>query len=178
MSKTLWQTMLVLLALFILLPAAAPAQQEKPSGPLPSNLQNSKDTRTPGKLPLQSVTMVNTREAARKVAEEESAKVQGSHAVSETARHKGDKSTANPAVLEFHPTAGTSADASKETFQVKNHRKKSALKNIHGSAYGAAASGIGGGNVEGGDVGADSRGGKFNVYVEGEHAHDNTPGSH
>ncbi|MGH7969194.1 MAG: hypothetical protein ACREIC_10760, partial [Limisphaerales bacterium] len=98
-------------------------------------------------------------------------------AASETAKREGDKGAANAAVMEFHPTDGAAPDSSKGTFQVKD-RKKSVLKNIHGSAYGAAASGIGGANGESGAVGADSRGGKFNVYVEGEHAHDNTPNPH
>lgn len=178
MSKTPWQTMLAVLASFILLSAAAIAQQEKPSGPRPPDLQNSKDVRAPGKLPLQSVTLVDTKAAARKVAEEESAKVQGSRAASGTAKHQVDKAAANPAVLEFHPTRGTpAADTSKGILQAKN-KKKPGLKNIHGSAYGAAVSGMGGANAESGAVGADSRSGKFNVFVEGEHAHDNTPPSH
>jgi hypothetical protein len=178
MSKTLWQTMLVLLALFLILPAAASAQQEKPSGSHPSDSRNSKAVKAPDNLPLQSLTLVSTDDAARKAAEEARAKKQPHNkAASETAKPEGDKATANAAVIEFHPTEGTAANSSKGTFQVKD-RKKSALKNIHGSAYGAAASGIGAANGEGGAVGADSGSGKFNVYVEGEHAHDNTPNPH
>lgn len=178
MSKTPWQTTLVVLALFLVLPAAATAQQEKPSGSPTSDSQNAKTVKAPGKLPLQSLTLVSTEEAARKAAEEARAKTQRPQAAAETAKHKGDKEAANAAVLEFHPTDGTAApDSSKGTFQVKD-RKKSVLKNIHGSAYGAAASGVGRAHGEGGAVGADSRGGKFNVYVEGEHTHGNTPNPH
>lgn len=170
--------MLVVLAVFLVLPTAAVAQQEKPSGSHPSDSQNSKTVKAPDKLPLQSVTLVSTDEAARKAAEEARAKAQDPKANSKTAKHEGDKGAANAAVLEFHPTDGTPGpDSSKGTFQEKD-RKKSVLKNVHGSAYGAAASGTGGANGESGSVGADSRSGKFNVYVEGEHAHDNTPNPH
>ena len=179
MSKTPWKTVLVVLALFLVLPAAATAQQEKPSGSHPSDSQNSKSVKAPDKLPLQSVTLVSTDDAARKAAEEARARLQRLKSTSETAKHEGDKGAANAAVLEFHPTDGAPpADSSKGTFQVKDGKKKKVLKNIHGSAYGATASGFGRANGEGGAVGADSRGGKFNVYVEGEHAHDNTPNPH
>lgn len=178
MTKTLWQTMLVLLAGFLVQPAVAVAQQEKPSNSHPSDSQNSKAVKAPEKLPLQSVTLVSTDEAARKAAEEARAKTQSHKAASENAKREGDKAVANSAVTEFHPTDGPPpADSSKGTFKEKD-RKKAVLKNIHGSAYGAAASGIGRANGEGGAVGADSGSGKFNVYVEGEHAHDNTPNPH
>lgn len=178
MSKTPWQTALVVLALFLLLPPAATAQEAKPSGPPPSDSQNAKAVKAPGKLPLRSVTLVNTTEAARKVAEEKSATKQPEKGTALTPKQSESSKTASGAVLEFHPTDGTPGpDSSKGTFHVKD-RKKSVLKNIHGSAYGASASGIGRANGEGGAVGADSRGGKFNVYVEGEHTHDSTPGPH
>jgi len=179
MSKTPWQTVLVVLALFLLLPPAATAQDGKPSHAQPSDSQNAKAAKAPGMPPLRSVTLVNTTEAARKVAEEESARKQLEKASAPAAKHSESGKAAGGAVLEFHPTDGTpAADSSQGTFQVKDSKKKPALKNIHGSAYGAAASGVGRANGEGGAVGADSRGGKFNVYVEGEHTHDSTPGPH
>lgn len=177
MSKTPWQTTLVLLALFLLLPPAATAQQEKPS-PHSSDSKDAKAVKEPGKLPLRSVTLVNTTEAARKAAEEERARNQNPHAASKATKQASDKEAASAAVLEFHPAEeAPAADSSKGTFKVKN-RKKSVLKSIHGSAYGATASGSGRAGGEGGAVGADSRGGKFNVYVEGEHTHGSTPGPH
>jgi len=179
MSKTPWQTTLVVLALFLLLPPAATAQEAKPSGPPPSDSQNTKAVKAPGKLPLRSVTLVNTTEAARNVAVEESARQQLEKASAPTPKQSESSKTASGAVLEFHPTVGTPAAASSQrTFQVKDSKKKPVLKNIHGSAYGAAASGVGRANGEAGAVGADSRSGKFNVYVEGEHTHDSTPGPH
>jgi hypothetical protein len=178
MSKRPWQTVLAVLALFLLLPSPANAQEGKPSHAQPSDSQNAKAVKAPAKLPLQSLTLVNTADAARKVAEEESARKQLEKASGPAAKHSESGKAAGGAVLEFHPTDGpAAADSSQGTFKVKG-RKKSVLKNIHGSAYGAAASGIGGANGEGGAVGADSGSGKFNVYVEGEHAHDNTPNPH
>jgi len=179
MSKTPWQTVLVVLALFLLLPPAATAQEEKPSHPHSSDSQNTKAVKAPGKPPLRSVTLVNTTEAARKVAEKESARRQLKKDVALTPKQPQSGKTADGAVLEFQPTDGTPAtNSSQGTFQVKDSKKKPVLKNIHGSAYGAAASGVGRANGEGGAVGADSRSGKFNVYVEGEHTHDSTPGPH
>jgi hypothetical protein len=179
MSKTPWQAVLVVLALFLFLPSAATAQEEKPSHPQPSGSQNAKAAKAPGMPPLRSVTLVNTTEAARKVAAEESARRQLKKDVALTPKQPQSGKTADGAVLEFQPTDGTPAtNSSQGTFQVKDSKKKPLLKNIHGSAYGAAASGVGRANGEAGAVGADSRGGKFNVYVEGEHTHDSTPGPH
>ena len=121
MSKTPSQTVLVVLTLFLLLPPAAAAQEEKPSGPQPSDSHNAKAVKTPGKLPLKSVTVVDTTEAVRKVAEEESARKEASKAASKTGKHEGKKAVADTAVLEFHPTEGTAAaDSSKGTFQVRD----------------------------------------------------------
>ena len=180
MSKMPWQRMLVVLASFLLLTSAATAQQEKKStASNPSDSHNSKTLKAPGKLPLRSVTLIDTTEAARKAAQEASAGTQPEMKTSPTSKHSASSEAANGAVLEFHPTDGApTADSSKETFQVKDPKKKPVLKNIHGSAYGSTASGMGRAGGEGGAVGADSRGGKFNVYVEGEHTHGNTPGPH
>lgn len=177
MSKTHWQTLMILLAVFLVLPAVANAQQEKTSGPHASDSQNLKSAKAPDKLPLRSLTLISTDEAARKAAEEARAKEQPQKDASKTTMREDDKGTADAAVMEFRATDGATTRSSKETFQVKD-RKKSVLKNIHGSAYGAAASGIGGANGEGGAVGADSASGKFNVYVEGAHTHDNSPNPH
>ncbi len=168
---------MVLLALFLVPPVAANAQQEKTSGSHPSGSQNLKSAKAPDKPPLKSLTLISTDEAARKAAEEARAKEQPQKDASKTAKREGDKGTAGAAVMEFRATDGPAANSSKGTLQVKD-RKKPVLKNIHGSAYGAAASGIGRANGEGGAVGADSASGKFNVYVEGAHAHDNSPNPH
>jgi hypothetical protein len=178
MSKTPWQTVLLVLALFLLLPPAANAQEEKPSSRHPSDSKSSKAAKPAAKLPLQSVTLVSTEEAARKVAEEASARAQSGKTVPESSKQaKPDKATEG-AVLEFRPAQGLpAADLSKGGYQEKGG-KKSVLKNIHGSAYGAAASAAGRVNSESGAVGADSRNGKVNIYVEGERTHASTPAPH
>jgi len=178
MSKTPWQTVVLVTALFLFLPAAAAAQKEKPSGPQKATSENSKAAKSPGRLPLQSVTLVNTDEAARKVAEEASARAQTPKGAARTSNKTAPQQEADGAVLEFRPTEGSPmADPAPGTVQTKSS-KKSVLKNIHGSAYGAAASAVGQANGEGGAVGADSSNGKFNIYVEGEHAHASTPAPH
>ena len=178
MSKTPWQTVVLVAALFLLWPAAAAAQEEKPSGPQKATSENSKAAKSTGRLPLQSVTLVNTAEAARKVAEEASAKTQTPKGATRDASKAGPKQETDGAVLEFRPAEGLpAADSASGTVQAKSS-KKSVLKNIHGSAYGAAASAVGQADGEGGAVGADSSNGKFNIYVEGEHAHASTPAPH
>jgi len=178
MSQTSWQTVLLVMALFLLLPAAAAAQGEKTSGPQSSPAENSKAAKTPGRLSLQTVTLINTAEAARKAAEEASAKTQASRGAARDAGKSGAKQETGGAVLEFRPTEGLPAAVSApETVQAK-HPKKSVLKNIHGSAYGATASAVGQANGEAGAVGADSSNGKFNIYVEGEHGHASAPAPH
>ena len=177
MSKTPWQTVLLVLALFLVLPAAAVAQKEISSNPSPPKPKSVKPTKPQDKLPLQDVTLVSTAAAARKVAEEASARAQAPKAASKTSVKAESKQAADGAVLEFHPESGPAGDSAKGGFQSKSG-KKSVLKNIHGSAYGAAASAVGQANGEGGNVGADSSNGKLNIYVEGEHAHASTPAPH
>jgi hypothetical protein len=178
MSITSRDTILLVLTLFLFLPVAATAQVKKTSNPQSSTSEKPKAAKTPSTLPLQSVTLVSTAEAVRKVAEEASAKGQTAKRPAETWNHARSKPGADGAVLEFHPTdSSVLADSAAGTVQAKSE-KKSVLKNIHGSAYGATASGAGRADGEGGAVGADSRNGKFNIYVEGEHAHADTPAPH
>lgn len=177
MSRMAWQTVLLVLALFLLLPSAASAQGQKPSTPRPAESESAKATKPPGKLSLQSVTLVNTAEAARQVAKEASAKAQETKAPSKGSKPAGAEKITDGAVLEFHPAQGGATDSGTGSFQIKD-RKKSVLKNIHGSAYGAAASAAVKAHGEGGAVGADSGNGKVHVYVEGERARASTPAPH
>ncbi|HXH50429.1 MAG TPA: hypothetical protein VNM47_13890 [Terriglobia bacterium] len=178
MSKTPWQTLLLVLALFLLLPSIATAQEEKSASPQPSDSKDAKGVKPAGKLPLQSVTLVSTEEAARKAAEELQARAESDKTAPGTSKQAEASKAAEGAVLEFHPTDGLPGAAVGKGGVQEKDRKKSALKNIHGSAYGAAASATGRANSEGGAVGADSRGGKVNIYVEGEHTHSSTPVPH
>jgi hypothetical protein len=177
MSKTLWQTMLLVLALFLVLPSAAAAQEEKSSNAPPPNPKSVKSTKPQSSPSLQDVTLVSTAAAVRKVAEEASSKAQAPKAASKTSVKAKSKQVADGAVLEFHPESNPTGDSTKGGFQ-KRSGKKSVLKNIHGSAYGAAASTVGQANGEGGAIGADSSNGKLNIYVEGEHTHASTPAPH
>lgn len=176
MSKTACRTVLLVLAFFLVMPAAANAQTEKASRPQKSTSESSKTSKAPSKLPLQSLTLVSTTEAARKVAEEASAKAETTK--TDTSILKGTKPEADGAVIEFHAIDSSFArDSSKGTFETKS-QKKSLLKNIHGSAYGATASDAGRASGEGGGIGADSGNGKFSIYVEGQHTHASTPAPH
>jgi hypothetical protein len=178
MSKTPWHIALFVLAMFLLLPLAATAQVEKSSNKADTDPENAKAVKASRKQSLQSVTLPSTAEAVRKVAEQASAKALAPGAAPKASKQPGTDGATDGAVLEFHPANGPpTAGLESGTFQVKG-RKKSVLKNIHGSAYGAAASAAGRASDEGGAVGADSGNGKFNVYVEGEHAHTSTPAPH
>jgi hypothetical protein len=178
MSKTPWQTVLLVLALFLLLPPAATGQEEKTASLQPSDSKSAKAAKPASKLPLQSVTLVSTEEAARKAAEEVRARAESGKTAPETSKQAEGSKAAEGAVLEFHPTDGLPGAAVAKGGLQEKDRKKSVLKNIHGSAYGAAASAAGRANSEGGAVGADSRGGKVNIYVEGEHTRTSTPVPH
>jgi len=178
MSRTAWQTVLLVLVMFAFLSPTATAQEQKTACPRATGSQSAKAAKPAAQLPLQSVTLVSTEEAARRAAEEMRAKAQTGQTPPETSKEAEAGKAADGAVLEFHPTDSLPGkDAIKGGVQEKD-RSKSVLKNIHGSAYGAAASAAGRANGEGGDVGAESRGGKINIYVEGEHTHTSTPVPH
>jgi hypothetical protein len=177
MSKKPSHMALSVLAMFLLMPAAVCAQEGKTSDHPPSIRNNAKAVKPAAKPSLKSVTLVSSDALARKVAEEESARAQASKTDSKHSKQAEASKATDGAVLEFHPTDSPPVESGKGTFQVKN-RKKSVLKNVHGSVYGAAASAVGGAHGEGGAVGADSGNGKFGVYVEGERTHANTPVPH
>lgn len=178
MSKTAWRTVLLGLALLVLLPAAVMARVQKTPLQTTSTTKAGKAEKTPSKLPLSALTLVSTSAAARKVAAEATAKALAPKNASPTLSPVGSEQETSGSVREFQTdnTAGLS-DSSNGTFQMKNH-KRSMLKNIHGSVYGATASGIGRANTVDGAVGADSSNGKFSVYMQGEHSHISTPPPH
>lgn len=178
MSRTYWKTALLVLVMCVSLSPAAIAQEQKTASPHGADSQSGKSVKPAANLPLQSVTLVSTEEAARRAAEEVRARAQTSKTSPETSKEEVTGKAAEGAVLEFHPTDSLPGkDAVKGRIQQKD-QSKSVLKNIHGSAYGAAASAAGRANGEGGDVGAESRGGKINIYVEGERTHASTPVPH
>ncbi len=178
MGRTAWQTVLLVLVMVVVLPPAATSHESKTASPGAKGSQCAKAAKPAAQLPLQSVTLVSTEEAAHKAAEEMRAKAQTSKTPSKASKEAEAGNAADGAVLEFHPTGSLPGKvAVKGGFQPKD-QSKPVLKNIHGSAYGAAASAAGRANGEGGDVGAQSRGGKINIYVEGERTHASTPFPH
>lgn len=174
MSKTPWHAVLFVLAIFLIPPAVSNAQAEKPSKTVQKQAQAPTASE---KLNLQSVTLVSTEAAARKVAEEASARAQKPKADLKTPKLAGSHPAPAGAVNELQPVEEPPADSAATTFQVKDH-KKSLLKNFHGSAYGVAGSGVGKASGEAGDVGADSGNGKFHIFLGGGHAHTSTTTPH
>ena len=177
MSKTALFTVLLALVLPLLVPAAS-AQEKNTTQPGDHGAKNAQAAKSPDEISLRSLTLPSTSEAARKVAEDASAREQKSRATSQTSGSSKPTEADGGAVLEFRPADGFPGKGTEGgTFKAKG-RKKSVLKSIHGSAYGISASAPGAANDEGGAVGADSAGGRTNIYVEGEHVHSNTPGPH
>jgi hypothetical protein len=119
-----------------------------------------------GKPALAEATRVSTAEAARKAAE---VKVQA-HGSDVASQASGASD-----VLEFH--AGSPGAEDPLVAANTKESKKSALKSVHGDAYGAL-DGRGAGKQTGGAVGATSKGGKASVYVETDRSHDATPAPH
>lgn len=178
MSRTPWQTVLLAPVMFVFLSPAATSQEPKTASSRATDSQNVKAAKPAARQPLQSVTLVSTEEAARKAAEEMRAKAQTSKTPSKASKEAEAGNTADGAVLEFHPTDSLPGKVAVKGGIQQKGASKSVLKNIHGSAYGAAASAAGRANGEAGDVGAQSRGGKINIYVEGERTHASTPVPH
>ena len=148
------------------LPASAqqgtPAHPDKGQPAQPkSSTASSKEKPT-----LAEATRVSTAEAARKAAEAV-AQGRGSDPASEA--------PGAPDVLEFRAASpgaqrSVGAAATKES-------KKSAVKSVHGDAYGALDSRAAG-KQTGGSVGATSKGGKASIYVETDRSHETTPAPH
>jgi hypothetical protein len=159
---------LVWLSLFCLAAFPASAQQDTPTHPDKGQAAQPKasTTRSKEKPALAEATRVSTAEAARKAAE---VKVQG-HGSDVASQASG---TSN--VLEFH-AGGPGAEDPGGAANTKES-KKSALRSVHGDAYGASDSHAAG-KQTGGAVGATSKGGKASIYVETDRSHDTTPAPH
>ena len=144
------------------------AQQGTPAPPDQGQPAQSKSstTRSKEKPTLAEATRVSTAEAARKAAEVD-AQSRGSNPASQP--------SGAPDVLEFRvasPGARDSVGAA-----TTKGSKKSALKSVHGDAYGAL-DGSGAGKQTSGAVGAASKSGKASIYVETDHSHETMSASH
>lgn len=139
------------------LPPSAQAQQaadKKPS----SKTSASSRTAQKNKLKLLEVTRVSTRQAARKAAEAEVDKKTGTAPDSKQAAAIG--------VVELQPNRHPEGKQANQN--AARPGKKSLLKNVHGSVYGATGASNSDVRRTGGDVGATTKGGKASVYVQAE----------
>ena len=159
---------LVLLSVSYLAAFPASAQQDTRTHPDKGQPAQPKasTTRSKEKPALAEATRVSTAEAARKAAE---VKVQG-HGSDVASQASGASD-----VLEFR--AGSPGLEDPGVAANTKESKKSALKSVHGDAYGALDSHAAG-KQTGGAVGATSKGGKASIYVETDRSHDTTPAPH
>ena len=89
----------------------------------------------------------------------------------------GDKTPNQPEdanVVEFRPAESESASPSTSAAPPKN-AKKGALKDVHGTVYGAAGAKNPGTNAEGAAIGVSSKSGKSAIYVETDRARTSPP---
>lgn len=178
MSQTPRSTTLLLVALFVFSSVAAAAQVKKDPNPQPSRPKAPEAAKTSKQPLLRSLELVSTTEEARRVAEEESSKSRTAKVAAKKRNTDGLKQGANGAVLEFRPTSNSPFSGSDAGIVEPKIRKKSLLRNIHGSLYRAGGSQASRGNAESGSVGADSKNGKLSIFLQGEHASTTTPISH
>jgi len=116
------------------------------------------------KTKLMEATRVSTDGAARKVAEKETKQKKQNRAEKQHSEKASD-------VMELHPVAKSEAD-SDEAARVPPESKKSPLKKIHGSVYGAE----GGNNRRtGASAGASTKSGNTHIYVETDRSKQDAP---
>ena len=146
----------------------ASAQQDTPTSPDKGRSAQPKSSTAPSmeKPRLADATRVSTAEAARKVAEAEAQR----HSSEPASQASGASD-----VLEFRAASPGAQDSAGRAAMKESN--KSALKTVHGDAYGTSGSG-GAGKRAGGAVGATSKGGKASIYVETDRSHDTAPAPH
>lgn len=147
---------------------ASPSQLKTKSGvSKPDKSAVAKQSAKSAQPPHLELAPVSTSETARGAAREISKRQTTSPTKSATAQGKTDEllpgTPDSSAVDEFKP--GSAVDSAGDAVVVKES-KKSAAKNIHGTAYGGLDPTARGNHETGGSVGATSKGGKTSVYVE------------
>ena len=164
----------ILVTALALLASAGAIAQEKPS-------ESSQDTKASmahpqdesknpkKKLNLSEVTRVSTDEAARKAAAEATKDKSKNQVPDRTADGTED------AVSEFKPASQEADLGSKSPPTVS---AKPARKNIHGTVSGSLDPATPGNHQTTAAVGAKSKGGKLNVYVETERTRSTTQAAH
>ena len=149
----------------LLVPAGMTAQdaaEKSPDSPAPKSSAAS----TEKKPALAEATRVSTEEATRSAAQKQAKDSQAEGA---------PEKPAEPDVLEFRPAPQT-AEPSSGTASAPAKGKKSALKNVHGTAvYGSADARNTGTHRAGGSAGVSSKSGKTSVSVAAESTRTESP---
>jgi len=153
------------LALILVTPLAAQSPDTRATE---KNLPKE-SARKQEKAKLEEVTRVSTEKAAQSAAKEKT------KARAEEKKEKGAELSGGSQVTEFHPAAAEESAPAEEPGATKTS-KKSRVKHIHGSIYGAGGSQ--GSGAAGGAVGATTKSGKTSVYVESEKSRTASPTPH
>jgi hypothetical protein len=112
------------------------------------------------------VSPVKTEDLLRTVTKEQARKSDGS-------AKKGEESPGVPEVTEFRRAADEN-HATRDSVTIKEG-KKSPVRDVHGSLYGATGAANSGSHAVGGEVGASTKNKKTHIYVETERSRDNPP---
>jgi hypothetical protein len=152
-----WRACLLSLSICLLtslVSAAQEAPQKSPDAPPPKSKAS-----TEKKPVLLEATRVSTDEAARSVAQKQTAKDN---------EEEGTKEDKDAAVLEFKPAPASAKSSGDVVVVPSKNSKKSVLDNVHGTVHGSVDARNSGTHRTGASVGASSKSGKTAVYVETE----------
>ncbi|HUU14029.1 MAG TPA: hypothetical protein VM182_10005 [Terriglobia bacterium] len=154
------------LCLLAVVPALPQATANKPGEPAESADARPAATSTEKKPKLAEITRVSTDEAARGAAREKATPDEDASIV-ET------DEAAEPAVTELKPTVKSSGE-SRGSVTIEDSKGSRASK-VHGRAYGSLDPESSGDRQEGAAVGAGSKSGKTNIYIETERSRRTSP---
>lgn len=153
-------------ALCLLAPAAGrPQEVAKASSAKPATREPAAP-KSEKKPALAEITRASTAEAARSAAKEQA---------KQCAAEGSPDESAEPGVTELRPVAQDADASSGAVVAPRQASKKSVLKNIHGTVYGARGAKHKGDHRAGAAVGASSKGGKTSIYVETERSRETVP---
>lgn len=176
------KTWILLATLSLLLPTTVSAQGSAEKQPSDSSAKQensaSKTDKKPvaaehpdsarrGSLPLE-IIRVSTEEAVRSTAQAEAKK--------RAAKDGSPAESPDAAVLEFKPADQDSARGA--VVAPSKDSKKSALKRVHGAAYGSLNPDHPGNHEAAASVGATSKSGKSSIYVETDRSKATLPSPH
>ena len=159
---------LLLLALSVFLATSGKAQERaaKSSADSTPRRETSASPKITRKPSLLDATRVSTEEAAKSAAQKNAEKAADAKAV---------KSSSDDGVTEFHPARPDSAQTSGAVAMTSDESKKSVLNRVHGTVHATTDAGTSGDHGGGASVGAASKSGKTQVYVETDHSRRDIP---